>query len=83
VSIALAEALMKAIMRGNLEIDPCLRDADPRVFQSLIKERRREKPYRDRRLHVVAMEMLHETRYVIRHEGPGLYMANPLAANQR
>ena len=83
VSIALGEALMKAIVRGNLEIDPCLRDAYPRAFQSLIEERRREKPYGDRRVHVVAKELLHEARYVIRHEGPGVYVANPLAANQR
>src|SRR5262249_10236213 len=81
VSIALGEALMKAIVRGNLEIDPCLCDADPRAFQTLIEHRRREKPYRDRRVHVFAKEMLHEARYVIRHEGPGFYVTSPLAAD--
>jgi anti-sigma regulatory factor (Ser/Thr protein kinase) len=81
LSIALSEALMNAIVHGNLEIDPCLRDADPRAFQILIEERPRAKPYRDRRVHVVAKELLHEARYVIRHEGPGFYVANPLAAD--
>ena len=72
---------MKAIVRGNLEIDPCLREAEPHAFLTLIKERRREKPYRDRRVHVVAKERLHEARYVIRHEGPGFYAANPVEAD--
>jgi hypothetical protein len=81
MSIALDDALKKAIVRGNLEIDPCLREADPRAFQTLIEQRRREKPYRDRRVHIFAKELLHEARYVIRHEGPGFYVANPLAAD--
>src|SRR5262249_33469141 len=55
----------------NLEIDPCLREADPPRYQTLIEERRREMPYRDRRVHIVVTELLHEARYVIRHEGPG------------
>ena len=76
VSSALEEALTKAIVRGNLEIDPCLREADPQTFQTLIEEHQREKPYRDRRVYVVAKEHLHEARYVIRHEGPGFYAAN-------
>jgi hypothetical protein len=81
VNSALGEALMKAIVRGNLEIDPCLHEADPHTFQTMIEERRREKPYRDRRLHVVAKELLHEARYVIRHEGPGFCAANLLKAD--
>jgi hypothetical protein len=81
VSVALGEALMKAIVVGNLEIDPCLREADPHAFQALIEVRRREKPYRDRRVHVVAKELLHEARYVIRHEGPGFYPVTLLGAD--
>ena len=81
VSIALGEALMKAIVRGNLEIDLRLREADPQTFQTLMEKRRREKPYRDRRVHVVAKELLHEARYVIRHEGPGFYAASLLEAD--
>ena len=78
-SVAVGEALMNAIVRGNLEIDPCLQDTDPRAFHSLVEERRRQKPYQNRRVHVLAKELLHEARYVIRHEGPGFYVANPLA----
>ena len=41
----------------------------------MIEERRRQKPYRDRRINVTAKELLHEARYVIRHEGPGFDIA--------
>jgi hypothetical protein len=78
VSGAVGEVLMQAIVRGNLEIDICLREADPQMFQTVIEKRRREKPYRNRRVHFVAKELLHEARYVIRHEGPGLYAVNAL-----
>jgi CheY-like chemotaxis protein len=71
VTMALSEALTLAIVRGNLEIDPGLREADEKAYQRMIEERRRQKPYRDRRVHVVAKELLHEARYVVRHEGPG------------
>jgi CheY-like chemotaxis protein len=71
VTMALSEALTLAIVRGNLEIDPALREADEKAYQKIIEERRRQKPYRDRRVHVVAKELLHEARYVVRHEGPG------------
>jgi CheY-like chemotaxis protein len=75
VTMALSEALTLAIVQGNLEIDPGLRDKDERSYQQLITDRRRQKPYRDRRVHVVAKELLHEARYVVRHEGPGFDMA--------
>jgi CheY-like chemotaxis protein len=75
VTMALSEALTMAIVQGNLEIDPAERDRDEKAYQSMIAERRRQKPYRDRRVHVTAKELLHEARYVIRHEGPGFDVA--------
>src|SRR5262249_648050 len=71
VTMALSEALTLAIVQGNLELDPELREKDEKAYQQQIAERRRQKPYRDRRVHVVAKELLHEARYVVRHEGPG------------
>jgi CheY-like chemotaxis protein len=76
VTIALSEALTSAIVQGNLEINPELREKDERAYQKLIEERRRQKPYRDRRIHVLAKELLSEARYVIRHEGPGFDLAD-------
>ncbi len=72
VTMALSEALTLAIVQGNLELDPQLREQDERAYQQKIADRRRQKPYRDRRVHVTAKELLHEARYIVRHEGPGL-----------
>jgi anti-sigma regulatory factor (Ser/Thr protein kinase) len=76
VTVALSEALTSAIVHGNLEIDPQLRDTDERAYQRLVEERRRQKPFRDRRVHVIAKELLHEAHYVVRHEGPGFDLVN-------
>lgn len=71
VSIALQEALLNAIHHGNLEISSELREKDEKVFHGLVDQRRREKPYRSRRIHVTARESPREAVYVIRDEGPG------------
>jgi DNA-binding response OmpR family regulator len=75
VTMALSEALTMAIVQGNLETNPAMREQDEKAHQSRVDERRRQKPYRDRRVHVAAKELLHEARYVIRHEGPGFDLA--------
>jgi hypothetical protein len=72
VTLALGEALVSAMVQGNLEIDPELWERNVAAYQQLIEERRRQQPYRDRRVRVIAQEMLHEARYVVRHEGPDL-----------
>jgi CheY-like chemotaxis protein len=72
VTMALSEALTLAIVQGNLELDPQLREQDEQAYQQQIADRRRQKPYRDRRVHVTAKELLHEARYIVRHEGRGL-----------
>jgi CheY-like chemotaxis protein len=70
-TMALSEALTLAMVRGNLEIEPELRDRDEKAYQQQINERQRQKPYRDRRVYLTAKELLHEARYTVRHEGPG------------
>ena len=54
VGIALDEALLNAIQHGNLELNSDLRQEDEQVFRDLGEERRRQPPYRDRRVHVRA-----------------------------
>jgi CheY-like chemotaxis protein/anti-sigma regulatory factor (Ser/Thr protein kinase) len=71
VTIALSEALTNAIIHGNLEVGSALRGSDDVGYEQLVQERRRQKPFRDRRVTVLAQEMLHEARYIIRDEGPG------------
>jgi len=71
VSVALGEALANAMYHGNLEVGSEVRERSEAEYQGTIKERRRQKPYRDRRVYVTSQESLAEVRYVIRDEGKG------------
>jgi CheY-like chemotaxis protein/anti-sigma regulatory factor (Ser/Thr protein kinase) len=71
VSVALQEALVNAIQHGNLEVSSNLRETDEPHYYRLIESRRKEKPYRTRRVYVVAKESPAEAAYVVRDEGPG------------
>jgi anti-sigma regulatory factor (Ser/Thr protein kinase) len=71
VSIALQEGLLNAMQHGNMEVASELKEKDERTFQTLLTQRRREKPYMTRRVHVTARESPAEAVYVIRDEGPG------------
>jgi len=69
-------ALVNAIEHGNLEVPSALKETDERAFHTLIEERRRTPPYRDRRVHVVSRESPVEAVYTIRDEGPGFNPAD-------
>jgi CheY-like chemotaxis protein len=71
VSVALQEALVNAIHHGNLEVASSLREKDEQVYYGLIEQRRSQKPYRLRRVHIIARESPAEASYVVRDEGPG------------
>lgn len=71
VSVALQEALINAIYHGNLEVSSSLREQDDKAYQNLIEERRKQKPYRSRRVEIIARESPAEVTYIIRDEGPG------------
>jgi CheY-like chemotaxis protein/anti-sigma regulatory factor (Ser/Thr protein kinase) len=71
VAVALREALINAILHGNLEIDSEARQKDEKQYRALITERRQQEPYQDRRVHVYAKESRREAVYVIRDEGRG------------
>jgi CheY-like chemotaxis protein/anti-sigma regulatory factor (Ser/Thr protein kinase) len=71
VSIALREAILNAMDHGNLELDSALREQDGSAYEKLATERRRQSPYKERRVHVTARETPREAVYVIRDEGPG------------
>jgi CheY-like chemotaxis protein/anti-sigma regulatory factor (Ser/Thr protein kinase) len=71
VAVALREALINAILHGNLEIDSEQREKDDKQYRALIAERRQQEPYQDRRVHVYAKESRREAVYVIRDEGRG------------
>jgi CheY-like chemotaxis protein/anti-sigma regulatory factor (Ser/Thr protein kinase) len=70
-TVALREALLNAIDHGNLELDSALRERDDNSYHELQRQRRGQKPYMDRRVHVAVREAPGESVYVIRDEGPG------------
>jgi CheY-like chemotaxis protein len=70
VGVALEEALINALYHGNLELSSELLREDG-SYQRRAEERRRQPPYRDRRVHVTARLAPAEVVYVVRDEGPG------------
>jgi CheY-like chemotaxis protein/anti-sigma regulatory factor (Ser/Thr protein kinase) len=71
VGISLEEALVNALYHGNLEVSSELREEDDGAYYRLVEERRRQPPYRDRRLHLTAALSPAEAVYTLRDEGPG------------
>ncbi len=71
VSVALQESLYNAIYHGNLEVSSSLREQDNKMYQGAIDQRRKEKPYRNRRVEIIARESPAEVIYTVRDEGPG------------
>ena len=72
VAIALHESLLNAIQHGNLEVSSDLRqEQDEKAFRAVIEERRRQPPYRDRRVRLAARLMPAQAVYTITDEGPG------------
>src|SRR5262249_8743252 len=71
MTVPLRQALLNAMEHGNLELDSALREKDDHSYHVLQHERRRQKPYADRRVHVTSRETPGETVFVIRDEGPG------------
>ena len=71
IGVALEEALMNAMVHGNLEISSELRARDDDSYEQLIQVRQNESPYRERRIQVSCSFSPTEARFVISDEGPG------------
>ncbi len=71
VGVALEEALLNAIIHGNLEVSSKLRDLDDGSYDKLIALRVGKAPYRDRRVEVIARFSPESAEFVIHDEGPG------------
>jgi CheY-like chemotaxis protein/anti-sigma regulatory factor (Ser/Thr protein kinase) len=72
VGLALEEALNNALYHGNLDVSSELRQqGDGKAFYLLAEERRRQAPFRDRRIHVHMKLCRTEGIYVVRDEGAG------------
>ena len=76
VGMALEQALLNALYRGNLEISPEHMEDDRQAMVqgkhvSLVEQRRSQPPYRDRRIFVDVRISPEDARFVIRDQGPG------------
>lgn len=71
VGVALQEALANALYHGNLEVGSELREQDDRAYYTLVEQRRRQPPYRHRRIYVEAELSRQQARLVVRDEGSG------------
>ncbi len=82
VGIAVEAALNNALYRGNLELDPELRERDPRQWEQLVHQRCRELPYRDRKIHVDASVTREQATYVVQDEGQGIALPEEMTPDE-
>ena len=70
--LALEEALRNAIHHGNLQLSSKLREEfDDDKYSELFEQRRREKPYSQRKVHIKVRISADGATFTIRDEGPG------------
>ena len=69
--IALEEALLNAVLHGNLEVSSELRAEGDEAFHALARKRRGQEPYAARRVRVAARLTPAKATFVITDEGPG------------
>ena len=71
LGVGLGEALANAMFHGNLELSSSLREADADAYHDLADARRRQSPYRERRIEIEVRLAAEKAVFVIRDEGPG------------
>lgn len=72
IAMALDEALVNAIVHGNLEVSSELRQTDDgKPYTEMIRKRKMEAPYKNRRVNVHLQATADQAKFVICDEGPG------------
>ncbi len=71
MGVGLGEALANAMFHGNLELNSSLREVDGDAYHALAEARRRESPYRDRRIEIEVRLARGSAVFTIRDEGRG------------
>jgi CheY-like chemotaxis protein/anti-sigma regulatory factor (Ser/Thr protein kinase) len=72
IAMALDEAILNAMIHGNLEVSSELRQTDDgKPYNDLIEKRKQTSPYRDRRVIVHMHASVESATIVVRDEGPG------------
>lgn len=81
LAVALEQALLSALFRGNLEIteDELEAACESQLLghdADLVSQRRNESPYRERRIHVRVSASPQEVQFCVKDEGPGFDVGN-------
>ncbi len=71
LAVAMEEALVNAIVHGNLEISSHVREQPGNVYEKMILARRLDPRFRKRRVRVIGRYGLREGTVIVRDEGPG------------
>jgi anti-sigma regulatory factor (Ser/Thr protein kinase) len=74
VNMALEEAMLNAIYHGNLEVSSKLRNDPERgdePYRELIEQRRKQSPFKERRVTVRASISKDAARFIVTDQGPG------------
>lgn len=71
VSVALREAIVNAMLHGNLELASSLKEEDPDAHDKLAAERRTQDAYKDRKVRVTVTETNEAVSYMISDDGAG------------
>jgi anti-sigma regulatory factor (Ser/Thr protein kinase)/CheY-like chemotaxis protein len=71
IAVAVEEALVNAIVHGNLEVSSELRQVNEVDYDRRIADRRNQSPYADRRVRLSARLSRAEGVFVVQDEGPG------------
>jgi CheY-like chemotaxis protein/anti-sigma regulatory factor (Ser/Thr protein kinase) len=72
IAMALDEALLNAMIHGNLEVSSELRQSDNGTpYVNMIAERKERAPYRDRKVTIKLGATSEEIIFIIRDDGPG------------
>lgn len=74
--IALEEALLNAMIHGNLEVGSDARERGYPAYDALVEQRRHESPYRERRIRVDLAFDADEALATVRDEGAGFDVAS-------
>ena len=77
IAMALDEALLNAMVHGNLEVSSELRQIDDgKPYIDLIEERKKTAPYTGRRVTIQMHATLDSATIIIRDEGPGFDLSS-------
>lgn len=71
IGVAIEEAVLNAMVHGNLEVTSELRETSYDLYEQTILERLAQQPYTDRHVNVIVELTREECRIKIRDEGPG------------